>query len=80
MFTLRATLCEMVGLLNHNQLNLVHVCSVFEVAVGGKMQCGGGLSPEIVRDAKLWAAAEERGVTLRRRRGGWVALSSFLYF
>lgn len=68
MLMLRATLCAMVGLLNHNQLILVHVCvTVLEVAVGGSTKdamwwwCGGGLSPEIVRDAKLWLEQRREG-------------------
>lgn len=62
---LRATLCAAVGLLNHNQLNLVRV-SVLEVVVGGSTEdarCGrgGGLSLEIVRDAKLWLEQRREG-------------------
>lgn len=75
---LRATLHAVVGPLNHNQLNLVHVCVwcwnwLQEVQHAGS---GVGGTCEI---CQVMSGVEERGVTLRRRRGGRVALSSFLY-
>lgn len=41
---------------------------------------GGGSKPRNSSvGSQVKAGAEERGVTLRRKGGGWVALRSFLY-
>lgn len=77
---LRATLCAAMGLLNHNQLNL-GVC-IGSGSGREHRRCkveGGSQQPRNSEGCQVKAGAEERGVTLRRRRGGWVALSSFLY-
>ena len=59
---LRATLHAVVGPLNHNQLNLVHVCLVLELAAGGTAhRRHAKLCLQWRREGWLWGKGEEDG-------------------
>lgn len=64
MLMLRATLYAVVGLLNHNQPNLVHACvSVLEVVAGGSTEDinRGGSQPRNSKRCQVLVAQRREG-------------------